>query len=452
MLSNDPNAKDRAIALKQQRDTRRPFEDTMHRLENQKFTSLIKIAQELSKLLTTDELVDKVAQEICVLLKADQVFLLLQDARSELHIRAEYSRIGAPNRNFVSQSVCDRAIGGNSILIPEALSDSLFQFKQSVMALNLRSVMACPITPVGSVIPTGVLYVCSYTTGELFNQGDLELLKAFAATVSIHLDRTRILAEKDRLLQELEAVAVSRGRVVEVANYELGTPTQQIWIGVDVARNKVKRLKAQFLEGAPVTDQDLDDLEKMLGDAKDGLEALKNRFIEPLRNFNVLELQISQMSLTFMPKSIVEAMVARWQTRATASKHRLLVFERFPVTLKCDHRLIDIALSNLIDNALKYSPEDSVVNVTATLSKDFLQIAVQDEGIGVPPEDLPSVCNWLVRGKNVANIATQPYGLGIGLYTTRRIIEAHGGKLKIESSLGKGTRAIVLLPAFVERV
>jgi signal transduction histidine kinase len=65
---------------------------------------------------------------------------------------------------------------------------------------------------------------------------------------------------------------------------------------------------------------------------------------------------------------------------------------------------------------------------------------------------LPSICNWLVRGKNVANIATQPAGLGIGLYTTRRIIEAHGGKLKIESSLEKGTRAIVLLPAFVDRV
>lgn len=447
---NDNNAKDRAAALKLQRETRRPFEDTLHRLENKKFNLLLQLALDLSQSLTTDQLIDRVAQPICALLEADQVFLLLQDARSELHIRAEYSRLAAPNRNFVSQSVCDRAIGGNAILIPEALSDPLFQFKQSVMALNLRSVIACPITPVGSVIPTGVLYVCSYTTGELFNQGDLQLVRACASVVSLHLDRTRVLAEKDRLLKEFEATAASRGRVVEVASHELGIPTQRIWMGVDVGKNKVKQLKANLGQGIPVTLEDLENIEQTLEEAAMGLAALKKRFIEPLRNFNLLELQIAQMSPTFMPPSTVTAMQVKWRERT--ARHRLLMFERLPVSLQCDHALIETALTNLIDNAVKYSPADSPINMTATLNKDHLQIAVEDEGIGIPPEDLPFVCNWLVRGSNVATLASQPCGLGIGLYAARRIIEAHGGELKIESVLGKGTRVIVRLPAFVERV
>lgn len=450
--STGSSAKDRAAALKTQRETKRPFENTLFRLENKKFSSLIRITQELSKPLTTDELVIQVAQEICVLLKADQVFLLLQDALNELHIRAEYSRVNSPNRNFVSQSVCDRAMVGGAILIPEALSDPVFQSQQSVMALNLRSVMACPVTSVSSIIPIGLLYVVSYTTGELFDQNDLELLRAFAAVVGIHLDRTRALAEKDRALHELEESAVSRGRVVSVANYELGTPTQSIWIGVDVASSQIKRLKTQLEKGEAITSQDLEELEKMLTQAKGGLEALKKRFIEPLRNFNSLELQISQMPPSFMPPSAVETLTAKWRAMAAASKHPLLCFERLPVALQCDQSLIEVALTNLVDNAFKYSPTGSTVNIIASLTKDHLQIVVQDEGIGIPPADLPSVCNWLVRGANVANNASRPCGLGIGLYTARRIIEAHGGQLKIESTLGKGTRVVVLLPAFTERV
>lgn len=450
MNLNDNSVKDRAAALKLQRETRRPFEDTAHRLENKKFNLLLQIAQDLSQSLTTDQLVDRVAQQICTLLKADQVFLLLQDARSELHIRAEYSRLGAPNRNFVSQSVCDRAICGNAILISEALSDSLFQFKQSVMALNLRSVMACPITPVGSVIPTGVLYVCSYTSGELFNQDDLQLVKACASIVSLHLDRTRVLAEKDRLLKEFEAVAASRGRVVEVASHELGLPTQRIWMGVDVGKNKVKHLKASLGQGLPVTLADLEDIEQTLAEAATGLASLKQRFIEPLRNFNLLDMQIDRMSATIMRPATVMAMQSKWREMAT--RHHLMMFERLPVSLQCDHALIDSALTCLIDNAVKYSPEGTTINMTATLNKDHLQITVEDEGIGILAEDLPFVCNWLVRGSNVANLAGQPSGLGIGLYAARRIIEAHGGGLKIESVLGKGTRVVVWLPAFVERV
>ena len=69
--------------------------------------------------------------------------------------------------------------------------------------------------------------------------------------------------------------------------------------------------------------------------------------------------------------------------------------------------------------------------------------------MGIPEEDLPHIGTWLYRGSNTANLHTVPAGLGISLHTARRIIEAHGGALAIESQLGQGTRVTITLPAFV---
>jgi len=169
-----------------------------------RLSSLIKISQALAGPGTLDELVESVAREVCAHLMADQVFFLLQDARGELHVRAEHPRNGTYTQTSVSGSVCDEAMRGAALFIPEALNDPRFQGQASVLQLNLRSVLVAPVTPVGSGVPTGLLYACTYSPdGQVFGEEDLELLKALASQVSIHLDRARVLAEKDRLLGEL---------------------------------------------------------------------------------------------------------------------------------------------------------------------------------------------------------------------------------------------------------
>ena len=133
-----------------------------------------------------------------------------------------------------------------------------------------------------------------------------------------------------------------------------------------------------------------------------------------------------------------------------AGRHRLRTFSRLPVGLRVDVSLFERALTALVTNAVNYSPPGSRVVVEAARAGDELVISVQDEGIGIPAGDLPYVGAWLYRGENVANLADYPPGLGMGLYAARRIAEAHGGRLEIESQVGKGTRACLILPAFAE--
>ncbi len=408
-----------------------------------KLASLIKISQALATAETLDELLDLAAPEISHRLQADQTFLLLRDGRGELHIRAEFSRDSdRPNRMAVSRSICEAVVAtGEEVLVPEALEHPSFQSQESVVALNLRSVMAAPLVPVGRRQPVGVLYTCSYTTGELFGQVDLELFKALAAQIGIHLDRTRVLAEKDRLLRELETVAASRGRVVEVATHELGTPLTEVSLSLGVAQKL-----ADVLKETGDVDAHSYELSSRLRAAARGVTGVNERFIRPLREYYDLELLLDRLAPKVLVADALEMMIKKW--RRLAVDRYFEIFEELPVTLRVDPDLFDRALTELIQNAVNYSQIGDPVTVSAGRQEDWLRITVVDEGIGIPLQDLPHVDTWLYRGDNVANLSTQPTGLGIGLHTARRIIEAHGGHLTIESELGRGTQVTVALPAF----
>lgn len=448
-MTSSTSLKERVAALKSQKAAR-PFEDTTQLKGNKKLFFLTGIIQKFARAKTPRELANLATKEICLHLRADQVFLLLRDPQEDLHIWSQFDQLGITDQHTVSQSICEKVMAGEAVLIPEALSHPYFQTKESVLALNLRSVMACPISSDHAGAPIGVLYVCSYTSGELFNLEDVEMLKAIAIGVGVNLDRTRLLAEKDRLLKEQKAMAASRGRMVEVANHELGTPVHRIWTGVAVCQQQFKQIKLQVENGQLPDVKDMAELETMLEEANCGFAALKSGFLEPFRKFRDLDIMISRLSPAVLSAEALEMMLTKWQR--LAANHRLKVFNQLPVGLRCDPTLFDIAMTHLIDNAVKYSPPGSPINVTADLIEDALVIAVKDEGIGIPEEDLPNICDCLIRGRNVVNIATFLPGMGLGLDVVRRIVEAHGGDLTIKSILGRGTQVAVSLPVFIESV
>ncbi|MEI6528208.1 MAG: HAMP domain-containing sensor histidine kinase [bacterium] len=109
-----------------------------------------------------------------------------------------------------------------------------------------------------------------------------------------------------------------------------------------------------------------------------------------------------------------------------------------------DEKMLDLALANIIDNAFRYSPKGKVkINIIRS-SNDAI-LTVEDNGIGIDTKDLPFVANQkFYRGRNAMTI--DPNESGIGLYTTKKIIELHGGKFDISSTLNKGTKVSVSLP------
>lgn len=100
---------------------------------------------------------------------------------------------------------------------------------------------------------------------------------------------------------------------------------------------------------------------------------------------------------------------------------------------------------NLINNAVKFSPEGSLIRITATKLADEVQITISDQGLGIPTEALPNLFEQFFRARNVT-LAEIP-GSGVGLYIVKSIIEELKGSIQVESEINKGTTFIIRLSA-----
>jgi signal transduction histidine kinase len=105
--------------------------------------------------------------------------------------------------------------------------------------------------------------------------------------------------------------------------------------------------------------------------------------------------------------------------------------------------MLDIGLSNLFDNALRYSPKGKV-SISIEKNEQETKLTIKDNGIGISNEDMKHLFEKFYRGKNALEL--DPDESGIGLYTTKRIIEMHKGTINIQSELNKGTTVVVTFP------
>ena len=112
--------------------------------------------------------------------------------------------------------------------------------------------------------------------------------------------------------------------------------------------------------------------------------------------------------------------------------------------IKVDVEKIRLTINNLLDNAIRYTPAGGRVTVSLRPVEKEIELSVKDTGVGVPKDQQGRVFTKFFRGANVMRMATE--GSGLGLFITKNIIEAHGGKIWFESGEGKGTTFYLTLP------
>jgi signal transduction histidine kinase len=114
-----------------------------------------------------------------------------------------------------------------------------------------------------------------------------------------------------------------------------------------------------------------------------------------------------------------------------------------PIDVRCDDLRIEQILNNLLSNAIKYSPRGGCVRVAARTAGSRAMVSIADEGVGIPAEDIADI--WEPFRRRGASTEMIP-GVGLGLWVARRIVEAHGGTIAVDSRLGSGSTFVVSLP------
>jgi signal transduction histidine kinase len=202
-------------------------------------------------------------------------------------------------------------------------------------------------------------------------------------------------------------------------------------------QGQVQRLQRQLARGG-----------KSENDQDPGLEAIARAarrmatMIEELLEASRLESGV--VPLKRVPTDL-SALLAQVLRQMVPDERERVTLRTSPqaITAFVDPERIERVLTNLLSNALKYSPPDSPVQVEVHQGEGEIVVAVVDHGAGIPNDQLPQLFQRFAR---IEGRAGDPGGLGLGLYIVRLIVEAHGGRVRAESEIGHGSTISFALP------
>lgn len=191
--------------------------------------------------------------------------------------------------------------------------------------------------------------------------------------------------------------------------------------------------------GDPVAEDAQSRVLAIVGRQVDRLERMVGDLLDAAR------IEAGELELLFEERDardIARAVVDLHQTASVSHPIRLDV-PGDPVPLECDPMRVEQVVGNLIGNAIKYSPSGGEIVVRVRQHGDDVSFAVTDQGIGMSSADLASLFTPFHRASSVRRTTE---GVGLGLAVASRIVEGHGGRIEVESALGRGSTFRVVLP------
>jgi len=181
------------------------------------------------------------------------------------------------------------------------------------------------------------------------------------------------------------------------------------------------------------------------------IESSAQRLISITSNLlDATRLEAGRVELVLVPAELlplVEVVVAEMMPQLEAKEQQFAVAAtpNLPPIL-CDRMRVIQIIANLLNNACKYTPHHGCIYIKLTLADEpgFVLLAVSDSGVGIAANDRPRLFNRFFRGENAH--LTSEVGTGLGLHITRGLVELHGGRIWLESEVGRGTTFFVTFP------
>lgn len=253
------------------------------------------------------------------------------------------------------------------------------------------------------------------------------LLEAFANQAALAIERVQLAdqARKSQLLQETEKLQTA---LLNSISHDLRTPLVSITGALSSLQDDVIA-------------EDQDTRHSLLDTAREESDRL-NRLVGNLLNMTRIEAGAMRISFELSDvQDVIGTALEQVNNRLDDRPVHVDIPDNLPL-IPMDFVLINQVLVNLLDNAIKYSPPLTPIEVRAKLAGAYVEIEVMDRGIGIPSEDLQRVFDKFYRVQRPDNVI----GTGLGLSICKGIVEAHGGFIGAESRPGGGTTITVALP------
>ncbi|HWG91178.1 MAG TPA: PAS domain S-box protein [Candidatus Thermoplasmatota archaeon] len=258
------------------------------------------------------------------------------------------------------------------------------------------------------------------------------------ATIEDLRERKRAEAERQRIEQErhelerLREMSLFQTRLINAAAHELNTPLTPVRVQLHLLRTRnPDALTAEQRRSLDVLDRNLQRLSRL---ARDVLEVSR---------VDAAQLTVNRKPVALRP--ILEEAADTFRAAAEAAKVTLHLEAPAEATVAADGPRVAQVLAHLLDNALKVMPRGGTLHLGAVREGDHLRVEVRDSGIGLTPQQIAALEHPFAHVHDGPD--APPAGPGLGLFLSRGIVEAHGGRLRVESpGPGKGTTVSFTLP------
>jgi signal transduction histidine kinase len=275
----------------------------------------------------------------------------------------------------------------------------------------------------------GVLMLENLHDANSFARADLPFLQTVADLVALSVEGAR-LRENFQSAQALSEANRLKAELISALAHEMRTPLTSIkGYSTALLMEEVTfdpETQREFLQ---FIDEECDVLQTLIHDL------LESSIIDA----GLLRLEPQPVQLPRLAKNVTDDIARR-----TGIHRFLLDFpEHFPILDADPDRVVQV-LRNLLDNAVKYSPEGGLIVVRGEVREDEVVVSVADQGVGLTPEHLNRLFEKFFRAKS--SLGRHVVGSGLGLPISRTIVESHGGRIWAESQVGQGTTLFFALP------
>lgn len=247
--------------------------------------------------------------------------------------------------------------------------------------------------------------------------------------LSAELDRRQEMETTYKEIEQAKEITDLKLNFFSLASHELRTPLSAILVS------------AQLLDNRNIAwseEKRSRNLRRIQSAAKTMAQLLSDILLLTRAEAGKLEFNPQTIHL----QSFCESLVAEVKFN-TQSQHHILIQQQGTCDQAClDERLLRAMLMSLLTNAIKYSPQESKIQLTIWGEQDHTRFQVSDQGIGVPAADQQHLFESFHRGENVKSFS----GTGLGLAVVKKCLELHGGKIEVESQVGVGTTFSVDMP------
>lgn len=312
-------------------------------------------------------------------------------------------------------------------LAPEQLARATPEQRAMLATTSLVSWISVPLIVRGGTL--GAITFARTAAAQRFAPDDATFAEEIARRAALAVDNALLYRRAQDAIQMRDAF-------LSIASHELRTPLTSLLGYAELLQRRVKR----SVGGHPLGEERNERILQVMIDQARRL----NKMVQTL--FDLSRLQTGQLGIERLSIDL-GALVTRIidEIEPTIERHTLHL-QRCGETFMImgDELRLEQVIQNLIQNAIKYSPEGGPIYVRVAHQDDGVQLSVQDRGLGIPQDSLPRIFRRFYRAENA-----EPYqisGMGVGLYVAKQIVDLHGGRVEVTSTEGVGSTFIVWLP------